>query len=62
MENWETIIDPKNIDGVYDDEGDILMSGPRIYQTGLIYAPCDYHPSFEFQKILADKVEEWVNV
>jgi hypothetical protein len=61
MEDWGTIIDPKTIDGVYDKDGDILMAGARIYQTGLIYQPADYHPSVQYNSILADKVGQWVN-
>lgn len=60
MDNWGTIIDPKDINGVYDEEGDILMSGLRMYRSGMVYAPHDLHPSSQFNQIVARKAMEWI--
>ncbi len=55
MTNWDMIVDPKNIPGAHDDEGDILLSGKIVYEHGWIWRPLDFHPSRKYNELVADK-------
>lgn len=61
MENWETLIDPHDMPGVYDEEGEILMDKKKLFQNGWIASEVDQHPGSKFHALVARKVLEWMS-
>ncbi len=59
-ENWGTIIDPKNISGVYDEEGELILDNDEIAKNDWFISSKDNHPGIAFQQALAKRVINWV--
>ena len=58
--NFGMVLDPNEIPGVYDKQGDIVMDLELIFKSGFIAKNDDPHPSKKFNEILSYKVEKWV--
>ena len=59
IDNWGIIIDPAEIPGVYDEDGDILFDKEIIYKAGWTYSDGDYHGSEKYQQRVPERVEKW---
>lgn len=60
MDDWGTIIDPKEIDGVYDKHGDLVVLSQKLFADGWVRTEKDMHPMKRHHIIVADKVEKWL--
>jgi len=60
IQNWKMVVDPKEIPGVYDDEGDIIMDNDILDQHGWIRHPGDCHPGPAFHDIMFERVKRWI--
>lgn len=62
IENWETIVEPSSIPGVYDNEGDILMDHNTLSQGKWVTDDIrnGYHPGSKFHELVAGKVMKWL--
>ncbi len=61
IENWGTIVDPSDISGVYDSEGDILMDMAIMFRNRWVATQTDQHPGLKFHELVAAKVLEWLS-
>lgn len=59
--NWDFIINPKTIPGIFDDEGDLIWNARAMFKAGWTREKKDTHPSRKYQEIVAKKVSDWVN-
>lgn len=59
MTSLGSIIDPKDVPGVYDDEGDLIWDVKKMYESGWIVFPNDVHPSPKLQAEVAKRIVEW---
>jgi hypothetical protein len=60
IENWEMILDPKTLPGLYDDEGDLLLSYAELSKHGWVWHDGDPHPGPAFHGVVAEKVVQWI--
>lgn len=59
IENWDIIVDPHEIPGVYDGD-DLIMDTEEIHRQGWICLPNDLHAGPKYAKLVADKVINWM--
>lgn len=60
IENWNIIVDPHDIPGAYDSEGNILMDGVELAESGWAFSKRDLHPGPTYHNQVLEKVKNWV--
>jgi hypothetical protein len=58
IENWETIVNLKDIPILYDDEGDLNIDIQTLHESGWIYN--DLHPGAVYHTKVLNKVKGWL--
>lgn len=60
MDNWGSVMDYKTVNGVYDENGKMVIDMEKLYSGGHILSPVDRHPGKVFQTDLVNRVIQWL--